>query len=179
MSAEKKLAQTALTPPVDELYIVTDRDDKELMLMPLAAVLRQKLFFRLVVLALEDGKERLLLHKNPPGRLPNSGKWDFFTSPVMADEARVDAALRILKTNTDILRELRLVEVKRRPVDEKTLYSLTLFKARLPDGYAAMAAQKTDRLFVDKDELDGLVQGEPGMFSPHLLEVHSWELLFG
>ena len=161
-----------------ELYIVTDQDDKELMLMPLQAILRQGLYCRVVLLALLDNQGKLLLQRRPPGRLPNAGQWDIYSTPVMAGEGLEDAAYRLLHTEAGIVTDLKLhCKLEGQTVAEQAFH-VTLFSARLPKGYAYLLSQQPNTLLLDRDELEGLLGGEPGLFTGALAWAHENGLLF-
>lgn len=162
-----------------ELYIVTDQDDKELMVMPLPAILRQGLTFRLVMLALMDREKRLVLQKSPASRPVFPGKWDIFSSPVKTGDSRQGTALKLLREEAGILQDIRLTERPGLPPSAPELpCAITLYTARPSPGAVILASQRNDIMLADEDELNGLIQGDPNMFAPPLLAIQRQGLLF-
>ena len=151
---------------VMQILEITDNEDRPLMCMPPDAVLRQRLHRRIVCIALHTGKNTLLLHKRADSMLEHQGAWDLYTGSVLMGEAREDAALRLLQDKTG-LEDFSLTFAAARKGSREAPSHVALFTARLPQGMLPLG-EEHDILEVDADELAGLVQHTPELFTPAL-----------
>jgi isopentenyl-diphosphate delta-isomerase len=142
---------------------ITDSRDRPLMFLQADAALRQKLYRRVACVALYGKGKILYLHKRA-GQAPD-GRWDFCSGPVLAGEAREDAARRLILEHTG-LADQAPAEIMRRPADRELPAHLTLFAARLPRG---VIPDSRETMIVDADELEGLLAHSPEIFSPALI----------
>jgi ADP-ribose pyrophosphatase YjhB (NUDIX family) len=155
------------------LLEVTDHADRPLLLMLPEDAMRQRQRLRLAAVGARTRQNRLVLHRRRDARLSNAGTWDLYTGFVMVGEAREDAAIRLLETGA-LIGGLRMVHVADR---EETHVHLALYMTNLPAGvYPAHPAQEL--LEVDADELRGLVQDAPELFSDELAWAEKKGLLF-
>ncbi|MDR1359483.1 MAG: NUDIX domain-containing protein [Deltaproteobacteria bacterium] len=143
---------------------ITDAQDRPLMLMQPDAAMRQKLYRRMVCVALY-GKGRLYVHKSAGQSADEPGRWDFCSGQVLAGEAREDAARRLILARTG-LADPALTEILRRTADSGLPAHLVVFAARLPRG---VLPDSRESMAVDADELEGLVAHSPEMFTPALI----------
>ncbi len=145
------------------LCLVSDEEDRELMHVPLITAIRQGLYFRLVMVALHsDGKKALFLRQRPPIAVVEPGKWDLFTTPVRPDEAREDAALRVLMEECEIpVHSLAvLAQSTASPLEP---FHRTLFSAHPALGVSGILTDAPGYMLLDADELEGLIEQEPDL----------------
>lgn len=154
-----------------EALEVLDGSRRPLMIMPRQNVQRYRLPHKIVLVALRDQTGKVYLHKRPSGaRIKQPGLWDVSTSgPVLAGEAREDAALRRLAEDLGIrgvsLHEMAVIP----PCAETDNTEATLFLAgptTLPPCLNSAAAEQG--MFVDQDELEALARDLPQMIMPAL-----------
>ena len=146
------------------LVEVTDEADQSLLCMLPEDAMRQRLRLRLAAVAARTRQNRLVLQRRKDARLGQGGVWDLYTGFVMVDEAREDAAIRLLEIGA-VIGGLRMTHLADR---ESEPTHLALFVAELPAGvYPAHPAQEL--LEVDADELHGLVRDAPELFSAELI----------
>lgn len=183
---------TALADGLDEeeklsLVEVTDKSDRPLVCISPESAIRQKLPCRLVSVAMQRGKSRLILHKNRDPRLGGAGCWDMHTAFVLVGEAREDAAHRVLRLAG--IEGLGVNFLGIAPQEEGRLLRTSYFKAELPAGLyptqfflpgqagreqreiagQEAGARNAQVLEVDADELEGITAAAPELFSPELL----------
>ena len=175
------------------LIEVTDRNDRPLLCMVPEAVISQNLRYRLIAVALRTRKNRIVLHKGRDKRLGYAQCWDLYTGFVFVGEAREDAAQRLLAAKTLSGIRLQLIGVS----DSRTGNGpqCSFFSGELPSGlYPApidaedeagphsslfMEVEKKETLLeLDSDELMGLVERGPELFSPELLWAAEAGVLF-
>jgi len=155
------------------LVEVTDDLDQTLLCMLPEDAMRQMLRLRLAAVAAKTRHNRLILQRRRDWRLGRAGVWDLYTGFVMAGEAREDAAIRLLETLA-VIGGLAMVHRADRTDSHARL---ALFVADLPTGvYPAHPAQEL--LEVDADELRGLAQGAPELFSDELVWAEKKGVLF-
>ncbi len=148
---------------------VLDARERPLMHMPLAGILKQKLPFRLVILALYDAEARLILCKRPPTPLGFSGTWDLFIAIPLPGEAREDAALRTFASAIPRWEPPALKLIQTTAATPELPIQHTLFHATLPTGVHPESQERNAFLYVDADELAGLATSVPELLSPTLL----------
>lgn len=159
----------------EQLVEVMDGEDRPLVCMPPEAALRQKLPVRMVAVALRTRRKRMILRKRRDARLGFPGRWDLYTGFVMVGEAREDAALRLLSSDTG-LSGLRVFPLPGHGGRGEWSPLFTLFVADLPTGlYPGHPVQ--EMMTVDADELAGLIRDVPELFSPELARAAAeWDL---
>ena len=146
------------------LVEVTDHADQPLLCMLPEDAMRQRLRVRVASVAARTRQNKIILRRRGEARLGNAGTWDVYTGFVMVGESREDAAIRLLETGAG-LGGLRVVH---RADREDTPAHLALFVTDLPAGvYPEHPDQEL--LEVDADELRGLVQDAPELFSGELV----------
>lgn len=160
-------------PHAEELIEVIDASDKPFLLMPKAEVLRQGLPHRGVVVAVRSGKKRILVSKQA---LANAdGTWELSAhTRIRAGESRLDAALRALSRHESMdIAQLHYAASKASNFPATTLFErqhITLYIADIATApNISSPSQETDRMFLDKDELQGMSTHFPEMLSPVLL----------
>ena len=178
------------------LVEVMDRNGSPLACLRPEAAIRQKLSHRLVSVALCRRPNKLVLHKRTDARLGNHGCWDIHTGFVLVGEAGEDAALRILRwIGLDGLGVKFLVTASS---GEETTARVSYYVADLPAGLhpanlvsqdcaageeerengPGATSEPAEALEVDKDELAGITDQAPELFSRELLWVARAGLLF-
>ena len=159
----------------EQLVEVVDSEDRPLLCMPPETALRQKLPVRMVAVVLRTRRKQLILRKRRDARLGFAGRWDLCTGLVMVGEAREDAALRLLLSDTG-LNGLRVLPVPGRGEQGGFSPLFSLFAADLPTGlFPAHSVQ--EMMTVDADELAGLIRDVPDLFTPELARAAAgWDL---
>ncbi len=151
-----------------QLYTVVDATNKPLLHMPFASITRQKLYFRMALVAYFTKDNRLIVKKRNCQILPNQDLWDVFSTPVQALCATEDAARGMLPSRDFPLPET-LVPVTKQPVLHDNAFTM-LFKATLPPvAHTTQLAAQQPILLLDKDEVEGLTTATPELFTPELL----------
>jgi isopentenyl-diphosphate delta-isomerase len=148
-----------------QILEITDSQDRPLMLLQPDAALRQKLYRRIACTAVRGKGEILYLYRRAGSMLEHQGRWDLCSGPVLAGEAREDAARRLLLARAG-LADPQVAEILRRPANRESPAQLTLFAARLPQG---VIPDREETLAVDADELEGLVAHTPELLTPALI----------
>lgn len=150
-------------------YLVVDEQDIPLLRMSVSSILRQKLFFRLALTAFFTMPGCIALNKRQCGILPYQGHWDVFATAVMYEEAREDAARRMVAAETDAPVKSMVASVFR-PPSLPFLCHTTLFKGSMaPTHHISLVQDRQNLLLLDQDELYGLVQKAPELFTPEAL----------
>lgn len=148
--------------------------------MPLTEARKQGLNHRIVLVALRDASGRLCLQRRAETKDVYPGRWDLSaTGHVQAGESREEAARRELKEELgiDAVRLTRSVSLAASPKTGNA--SITLYfagpchTAPTPD-----PAEVSEVMFVDGDELSGLIEQFRSMFTPALLWVANEGHLF-
>lgn len=159
-----------------ELVDVVDENDHPLIAMPLPEVFRQTLKHRTVLVLLHDSQGRIYLQKRGKGKTLYPGRWDLSaTGHVKAGEARKTAARRELQEELSVYAQ-RLLFVKEVQASAATGYSfVTLYRAEQISGEITPDGKEVvDGMFVDRDELDSMVESFRDLLTPAL--VYFWEL---
>jgi hypothetical protein len=148
------------------LVEILDQQGRPLLLTPKQSALARNMPHRVALVSLRDRGGRLLLTR---GRqtpdMPHG--WDFSArGQVLAGEARVGAAARLLKES------LGLPDAQ--PVQQAVLPPLAFEGARQCILFTAVqrggqVAARAEGMFVDKDELTGLAEHFSDLLSPCLL----------
>lgn len=151
--------------------------------MPKAEVLRQGLSHRGVVVAVRRGKKRILVSKQ--AAIANTeGVWGLSAhTRIRAGESRLDAALRALSRHDSMDNAQLHYAASKAPVFPALslfeLQHITLFIADIATAPSnTSSSQETDRMFLDKDELQGMSTHFPEMLSPALLWAVRTKALF-
>ncbi len=160
-----------------QLLEVTDAKDRTLMYLPQETVLRQNLHCRKVLVALRGKNNTLLLQKSAEPLPDRQGKWDLFACMVRADEAREDAALRLLQAVPGLSAEPPVATAVRQGSRDLPAHT-TLFVAELPGGMSPGNLGLPETLLVDEDELFGLVRQIPDLLTPDLIWAAKTQTLF-
>lgn len=181
--------ESAVTPRLGEerkeLIEVTDGKDRPIACLPPELVLRQGLFFRMVIVTLRTRGNKVLLHKRAAGPLGFCGCWDGYTGFVRAGESRWDAAIRLLPSvpgmrgfslsrvqavaerHEPVLAQNRRRKQPRRSPEKFAMAHLSLFMADFPAAFSPAQTAEEGHTFleVDKDELHGLIREVPELFT--------------
>lgn len=160
------------------LVEITDAYDRPLMLVPEALARRKKLSRRYVLLCLRDTKGRIYLQRRAFTLSQHPGLWDVSISgPVHAGESREGAALRALHHSLGLTRT-RVTAVASLPYVDSDGSSLsTTFFLAGPTSVKPTPNPESvaDGMFLDMDEIQGVVRHQPDMLTPELL----WALRSG
>ncbi len=161
----------------ENLVEVFDNRGETFMLMPLEMARKQKMSRRIVFVILKDHKNRVLLAKKKENIKQNNPLWTLSGyDNVYAGESAEGAVLRELKNSFNI-EGIKLKELRTLPFMENDIpLSATIFLAGpWKDRFELNLDYVHDAMFVDKDELAGLLKFQPEMF--HTLLV--WALRSG
>ena len=129
--------------------------------------LRQGLRLRMAAVALRTADNTILLLRRKDEKDDRHGVWDLSTGVVRVGEAREDAAFRLLAELAG-LRGVQPREVASADSTAGFSYDLTLYVADLPKGLLPWNAS-LDTMTLDRDELEGVLRGAPGLFSAELV----------
>ncbi len=161
----------------ENLVEVFDNRGEVFMLMPLEMANKKKMLRRIIFVILKDNKNRVLLSKKNTANLQTNSLWSLSGhNNIFVGESAIGAALQELKNNFYI-DDIAINELRTLPFIEQdiplsaTVFSAGPYKKRLEIN----SDYVTDAMFVDKDELSGLLEFQPDMFSPLL----SWALRSG
>lgn len=154
--------------PDDMLLEYTDMSDRTLLVAPCSEAGRLGLCCRAVGVILCDAQKRVCIRRQGDER---SGQrlWNLTAvTHVRFGEAREDAARRVLETGMGI-REASLTPFATlAPDDTGEPLHVTLFLARSISGVVD-PGRMGEYLFLDEDELNGLVEHMPELLTPTLL----------
>ena len=156
----------------DELVEVTDSFDQPLLLVPRSLALRRRLSRRIVQVCLKDARGRIFLQKRSPSLHRQPGLWDIsVTDEVFAGEATEGAALRALQNALGIVvPRLRLLSA----LPYTDAYGARLNASCYVAGPVRTHPQPdptrvSDGMFVDEDELRGLMSQQPELLTFELV----------
>lgn len=153
----------------ETLIEVTDDMGSALLHMPWEHVLRQSLPCKLVVLIFSNTKGHIFLKKKPSAdKRKKNTLWGLDITPVEANEAKKDAALRISQQAAG-LHNLSPHELACLKVPSAPHMTITYFLARMPGDIPPMPANDAPLMLVDADEVEGLLETAPEVLAP---EVH-------
>lgn len=171
-------------PPgeLDSLVEISDGYDRPLLLSPLAVALRRKLPRRIVLVCLREPHGKIFLQRRSHALARHPGLWDIsVTGDVRAGESLEGAALRELSQRLGIA-GARIRTVASLPYTDSGGASLsaTFFLA----GPSAMRPSPDpdtvcDGMFVDADELHGLVRHQQDLLTPELIWAVRSGWIFG
>ena len=166
---------------IREGVICTDSDDRPLMVTPIHAARRLGLCCRLVGVLVFDTRKRLWIRRRHDAGTPFFGLWHVSTSDfVRTGEAREDVAKRRFEalfpnpapqSGLDAwlaCRPLRLWQASSRIPGCERL-QVTLYRAPdVPETLLMRQHGNADQMLLSMQELDGLVNQAPELFSPVL-----------
>ena len=176
MHTQKKHIQQPDTYPSVE---VVDSKNTPIGIMPLLEVRRQGLFHRMVLVLIYTRENKVCLRKREDSRKDNyPGRWDIAVrAPLQAGKSSMDTAcMKIREQIGTCATDLRFVytippapETGHAFID---LYRLDRFTLQIP------ALQPTQTMFVDRDEVSGLITRCPGHVTPLLIYVWKQGFIF-
>lgn len=154
-------------PQEEELVEIFDKEGRTFLLTPQGDAKKKKMSRRIVFVILKDNRKRVLITKSTKNKKKNSILWKLSAyTQVYAGESTEDAAYRELKQNFNI-EDIRLQELRTVPFLDKNevMLSATIFIAGpWRETIQANKENVLDCMFVDKDELTGLLDFQPEMF---------------
>lgn len=159
-------------PDLESLVEISDGYDRPLMLTPLSAALRRKLPRRIVFVGIRDSHSRLFLTRRALHLARHPGLWDIsVTGDVLAGESLEGAALRELRQRLGIaVTSIRSVASLPYADSGGASLSATFFLAGPVSSPPSPAPEIVcDGMFVDADELRGLVRHQPDLLTPELI----------
>ena len=162
---------------ISTLVEIFDNRGNPFLLMPLEIAKKKKMSRRIVFVILKDHKNRVLVAKKRENIKQSNVPWNLSAyGNVFAGESSEGAAVRELKENFNIS-DIRLKELSTLPFMENDVpLSASIFLAGpWRETISPNDDFIYDAMFVDKDELAGLLQHQPEMF--HSLLV--WALRSG
>ena len=150
---------------------VFDDKGKLLMLMPQENILKQKLRCRMVLVAIKDRDERVLLCKYTEQHSTYPKLWDISASGyLLPGESFLDAALRavtlrFMHSEKDFSPAMHI-----QPSPENNNRELALFRNRPGFYYPQIRSEGEvhQTMFVDEEELTALLREMPEFISPDL-----------
>lgn len=155
--------------PLDTLVEVTDEQRLPLLHMPWEQVLRQKLPCKLAVLLLRNSSGHIYLKKKIISDIRRKRNvWGLDVTPVLAGEARLAAAFRMVQKLTGV-KKIQPAEMARLSAPSAEHIEITYFQAAMPGDIPPMPVSETPLLLVDGDEIEGLLETAPEALAP---EVH-------
>lgn len=163
---------------LEQTFLVTDDKDIPLLMLPFTTVLRQKLFYRLVAVALLSINGKLFLRKRTAFPLEQKKKayWGLPLLSVQQKESRQEVAEQIVKEAVGSF-EIPLQYSKTFQIPSWHNFHGTVFSATLPNGITPLGSNDM-WLCVDQDELQGLVAEIPEMLAPEVLWALEKNMLF-
>ena len=155
--------------PPDTSVEVSDNTGCALLHMPWEQVLRQGLPFKLVVLVLCNSKGHIYLKKHFFGdKRKKQALWGLDITPVLGNEAKLDAVFRISQAATGV-QNLLPTEITSLPMPAAPHINITYFLATMPGDLPPMPDSEVPLMLVDADEMEGLLETVPESLAP---EVH-------
>ncbi len=166
------MSQAGNTSQEDDLIEVTDSFDQPLLLVPRSLALRRRLPRRIVQVCLKDARGRIFLQKRSLSLHRQPGLWDIsVTDEVFAGEATEGAALRALQNALGIVApRLRLLSALPYTDAHGARLNASCYVAGpvrthpQPD-----PARVSDGMFVDEDELRGLMSQQQELLTFELV----------
>ncbi len=164
---------------LNSLVEVFNNNGDKFMLMPLEFAKKKRMLRRIVFIILKDHKNRVLLSKKvESGKSSNLWSLSGYNNIFVGESAK-GAALNELKNNYHI-ENIKIKELHTIPFLEQDIpLSATIFSAG-PwwDSLTINPNYVIDAMFVDKDELSGLLEIQPEMFSSLLIWALRSNLIF-
>ena len=170
----KKSRQSAPHPLVE----VMDAKNNPLGVMPLPEVRRQRLYHRVAVVLIYNQKNKICLPKRKDTRMVSPGRWDIsMRTHLHVGEGSMDAACREIREHIGEFRALPIFEYTMQPAAEgensfTDIYTLKRFEPQTP----CTSLEQT--MFVDRDELSGLLKHCPELVTPLLVYLWNQGILF-
>lgn len=146
---------------------ITDNNGKPFLLMPEYIVKKKKMRHRIIFVMLKDKKNRILLVKKHVQE--TNSLWEFpCYSIVFAGESAEGTAYKELQANFYIDDTIKMKEIATLPYLHDDVYvTATFFSAGPYYGTFHYNEERIqDAMFVDKDELNGLLAYSPEIFNP-------------
>lgn len=161
------------------LVEITDNNGLPFLLMPAHIVKKKKMRHRIIFVVLKDNKNRILFvkkqttEKNPLWEFPCYGI-------VFAGESAEGTAYKELQENFYIDDSIKMHEIATLPYLYDDIYvTATVFRAGIHSGTFRYNEEKIqDAMFVDKDELNGLLAYAPDIFNPIITWANRANWLF-
>lgn len=161
------------------LVEITDNNGLPFLLMPAHIVKKKKMRHRIIFVILKDNKNRVLFvkkqttEKNPLWEFPCYGI-------VFAGESAEGTAYKELQENFYIDDSIKMHEIATLPCLYDDIYvTATVFRAGIHSGTFRYNEEKIqDAMFVDKDELNGLLAYAPDIFNPIITWANRANWLF-
>ncbi len=161
------------------LVEIYDNRGEKIMIMPLELAKKKKMLHKIVFIILKDKNNRVLLSKKIEQGKVNS-LWSLSGyNAVFLGQSTLGTAIEELKNNY-FIEDIKIKEIHTLPFMENDVpLSATIYSAgpwwnslRINSNYVA------DAMFVDKDELSGLLEIQPEMFSSLLIWALRSNLIF-
>lgn len=164
----------------NELIEIVDSGDHPLGVMPLDEAHRQALPHRSVLVVIYDGPGRVYLQRRCRSKAVYPGRWDLSaTGHVQAGESRHGAAMRELEEELRV-RASKLTLLVEVPACAETNWEfVALYAASGVVGEPSPNPDEVmDGMFVDRDELDAMVQNFREMLTPALVGAYEGGFIF-
>ena len=150
----------------EQLVEIVDADDRPLAVMAPQSALRQGLRFRKIAVVLRPAPDTVLIIRKRDERTGRPGLWNIGSGVVRVGEAREDAAARLMAEEAGLggIRPRMVAVAGER---EGFAYDLALFVADLPKGFLPWR-EDIEAVVMDRDELEGVIEGAEELFTPEL-----------
>jgi len=163
-----------INPPqnMTELVEIFDAFGHPLLLCPLAAARRHKFPRRTVLVCLRDRRGRIFLQRRALHLPVHPGLWDMAVSgDVLAGESYAGAALRELEQRLG-LKGLKITPRASLPYTDSngaSLSAMFFMAGPVSSALTPDPASICDSMYVDLDELNGLIRYQHDMLTPELI----------
>lgn len=169
----KRSTQGRVPPfaPVEaEIIEVLDEAQRPFMLMPRASALAQNLPHQVVLVVLRDREGQIYIHRRAESKKNYAGLWSVSASGlVKAGEAAEDAAMRELDEELGISGVTLTHAAALPPAPETDWGQINLFISSPSNVLVKPNPDEiSEGMFVDEDELAGLLHDMPGKIAPAL-----------
>ncbi|MDD4649318.1 MAG: NUDIX domain-containing protein [Desulfoplanes sp.] len=160
------------------LVEVMDAKNTLLGVMPLPEVRRQRLFYRVAVVLIYNQENKLCLRKRKDTRMASPGRWDIsIRTHLQIGEGSLDAACRKIREHLGEFRTMPVFGYTIQPTVETedsfiNIYTLKRFEMQ------PYCTTSEETLFVDRDELSGLLEHCPEHVTPLLVYLWNQDMLF-
>lgn len=161
------------------LVEITDNSGIPFLLMPEHIVKKKKMRHRIIFVILKDKKNRALFVKKQTAE--KNSLWEFpCYGMVFAGESAEGTAYKELSENFYIDDSIKMQEIATLPYLYDDMYvTATVFRAGPFSGTFRCNEEKIqDAMFVDKDELNGLLAYAPDIFNPIITWANRANWLF-
>lgn len=152
------------------LVEITDNKGIPFLLMPEHIVKKKKMRHRIIFVVLKDKKNRILFVKKHTQE--NTSLWEFpCYGIIFAGESAEGTAYKELQESFYINDSIKMKEIATLPYLQDDVYVMATFFSAGPyyGTFRCNEEKIQDAMFVDKDELNGLLAYSPEIFNPIIM----------